>query len=573
VYINRLNTYLILIALAALLSPCTAMAAANNQSNISKILEINDSTLNSTLARYPLFILDCYEAGCDPCQRMNGTLDELSLELSGQVIFGKINADENNKTASMYNVTNFPTLLIFKNGTFIEKEIGYGSKAGIVDIINRLKPGLNTILVETDQNSATQATQAKTQKESCSNMTKLDQPVLQAFVVSYCPFGLQMQRVLSGVVDQIPSLSGNIKVRYIVEKASGDTIGANETGGQAINFTSMHGQTEADENLRQICIREEQPNVYWRYISCFLESGNSSRCINTAGVDEDNLNGCLADKSRGLRYVRNDYNLTQQFKITASPTLVMNGQIVSEHDFGGRTEDAIKNLLCCGFSSRPVFCSINLSKENAKIGFTSTLGIQPASQSQVQTSLATIPLAKVGENNPPLPVLVTDQTVSMAIKKYPLFVLMGFADWCEYCRMMNATILELSKELQGKVTFGLIDAEKNNETAEKYGLVSYPKLLIFRNGTLINAQIGYKSTSDFSGILEGLVTGLNTSRGHQALPPSPVASQRIYAAMEITDNATVENDKISRYLDKILEAAEINRTDGNVINIFITIMN
>jgi thiol-disulfide isomerase/thioredoxin len=56
---------------------------------------------------------------------MNALLSELSLELSGQVTFGKINAEENNWT---YNVTSYPTLLMFKNGTLVEKEVGFGSK-------------------------------------------------------------------------------------------------------------------------------------------------------------------------------------------------------------------------------------------------------------------------------------------------------------------------------------------------------------------------------------------------------------------------------------------------------------
>jgi thioredoxin 1 len=559
VYINRLPICIALIVLAALLAPCSAMALADPQSNASKILELNDSTLNSTLAIYPFFILDCYEPGCNPCQRMNATLSELSLELGVQAAFGRINAKENSKTAEAYNVTTtYPTLLIFKNGTLVQKDEGFGSKAGIVGNLRRLNPNLNTSHVTSAKSSAAK-TPIRVQK-NCSDLKKLEDPMLEAFIVSYCPFGLQMQRALSGIVGQIPDLSQNIKVRYIVKMADG-------------NVTSMHGQKESDENLRQICMREEQPAKFWKYTSCFLESGNSSQCLKTSKVDEVKLNGCLADGKRSLKYARDDFNITQQFDITGSPTLMMNGQIVSESDFGGRTEQAVKNLLCCGFGSRPDSCSINLSTEKVKAGFTSKESQQPANQAKAQASLKVIPLTKLGENKPALPMLVTDNTIASALKKYPSFVLMGFADWCGYCQTMNATILDLSKELQGQVAFGLIDAEKNNRTAEKYNLVSYPRLLIFRNGTLVSTQTGYKSKSEFATVLKGLIPGLNASRSNPTLPEPSVASQRPGIITKVKNDAVSGNDTTLRYLDKVLEAAAIKRTAGNTVNVFIININ
>ena len=136
-----------MITLSALLVSCSAMAVANLQSNVNKISELNDRSLNNTLAIYPFFILDCYEPGCDPCQRMNATLVELSLGLGGQAGFGKINAKENNRTAETYNITSYPTLLIFQNKTLVEKAVGFGSKSMIVGKLRRLKPDLNTSLV------------------------------------------------------------------------------------------------------------------------------------------------------------------------------------------------------------------------------------------------------------------------------------------------------------------------------------------------------------------------------------------------------------------------------------------
>lgn len=270
-----------------------------------------------------------------------------------------------------------------------------------------------------------------------------------------------------------------------------------------------------------------------------------------------------------------DFNETAQYGITGSPTLILNGERVSESDFGGRTEQALKSLICCGFASPPEFCSKNLSGEKAKTGFTSKKKEQqPAGQASA-AKLKTIPLAKVGESNPSRPVLVTDRTMARAVKEYPVFVLMGFADWCGYCQMMNATVQELSRALQGQVTFGLMNAEQNNQTAKEYNLVSYPRLLVFNNGTLVSTQKGYKSSSQFATILKGLIPSLDASQSNLTISPPHASVQRQDVMTKVIRNINVTdgNDTTLRYLETILGAAGINRTTGNTINIFIVNMN
>ena len=558
-YIKRLLMHLLLIALVVLLVSCSVLSLAYaGQPDDRRIMELNDSSINSTLAGNSFFVLDAYKPGCEPCQRMNASLSELSVELGGQIAFGRINALENRKTAERCNITSYPTLIIFKNETVIDKKKGFGSKSRIVSHLLELKPDLNTSLVILEKTSAASKPSTKVQK-NCSDIKKTEQPMLEAFIVSYCPFGLQMQRVLLGIVSQIPDLSQNIIVRYIIEMEDG-------------NVTSMHGQEESDENLRQICIREEQPDKYWKYISCFLKSGNSSQCLRTAAVSEASLSGCLGQESRGLKYAMDDLNKTQQFDITGSPTLLLNGEIVKESDFGGRTEQALKNLLCCGFAARPDFCSTNLSTEKAKTGFTSKAKKGDiGGPVKAPKSLETMPLAEVGEKNPAKPVLVTDRTMNKALQEYPIFVLMGFADWCGYCQMMNATVQELSRELQGQVVFGLMDAEKNNQTAEIYNLFSYPRLLIFLNGSLISTQSEYKSSSELMRVLKENIPNLDKSRSGLVLPSPSLSIRRQDVTMDMVGNISDidGNDTTLKYLEMILDVAAVNRTTGNTINIFI----
>src|SRR3989344_1661381 len=94
-----------------------------------------------------------------------------------------------------------------------------------------------------------------------ANVEKVAKTSLEAYVVSGCPFGLQMQRAMLNAVETAPALNDYMKVRYIGDvSADGKTI------------TAMHGKVEAEHNLEQICIREEQSSKYWKYVGKYMEA-------------------------------------------------------------------------------------------------------------------------------------------------------------------------------------------------------------------------------------------------------------------------------------------------------------
>lgn len=184
---------------------------------------------------------------------------------------------------------------------------------------------------------------------------------LEAFIVSGCPYGLQMQRILAPIAT---GLGANIKVRY---------IGSIENG----TITSMHGDAEAQENLRQICIREEQADKYWPYVSEYMKKGNTESALTIAGIDKAKLNTCMTDASKGLKYAQADFDLANSRGVSGSPTLFLNGSQVSEYEFGAdnnatgseRSAENVKNLLCYGFTAKPAACSTVLAKEPASSNF------------------------------------------------------------------------------------------------------------------------------------------------------------------------------------------------------------
>lgn len=207
----------------------------------------------------------------------------------------------------------------------------------------------------------TETTTEVTQKKTCEEITKKETPVLEAFVVSHCPFGLQMQRVLNEIVKNIPQLAQYIRVEYMGEVVDGKIL--------SMHDNNTPGGAEGTENLRQICLREEQPDKYWPYIDCYIKEGKSDECLVSSKIDVSKLTSCMNDTSKGIVYAQKDFEREKKFNVTGSPTLILNDEGVSEFDFGGRTAEAVKTVLCCGFENQPSFCQTKLTTNQAAASF------------------------------------------------------------------------------------------------------------------------------------------------------------------------------------------------------------
>ncbi len=94
------------------------------------------------------------------------------------------------------------------------------------------------------------------------------------------------------------------------------------------------------------------------------------------------------------------------------------------------------------------------------------------------------------ENMPDSPVPVTDADFNEHIQKYDTLVVDCWAPWCGPCRMIGPVINELAKEMQGKIVFGKLNVDENPTTASKFGIMSIPTLLIFKNGEMVDRLIG-----------------------------------------------------------------------------------
>jgi hypothetical protein len=202
--------------------------------------------------------------------------------------------------------------------------------------------------------------------------SKTDKAMLQFFVMSFCPYGNQMEDILRPVFDLIGS-KADIQPQYIFDKVSGGladyckprvgdpaqcatyvtnkyfttvdeckkTIAANlaqctdEKSYIKIGdnfYTSLHGRIEANQNIREICAwnQTSDKKQWWDFVgnvnkNCTAQ--NADTCweeqAKKASLDAAKITECFNKDAQSL--IEKEIALTDQYKVTGSPTVLING--------------------------------------------------------------------------------------------------------------------------------------------------------------------------------------------------------------------------------------------------------
>lgn len=81
-------------------------------------------------------LVDFWAEWCGPCRMVGPIVEELAKDYDGKAVIGKVNVDEHGDISSKFGIRNIPTLLVFKNGEVVDKQVGVAQKsvlAGKID--------------------------------------------------------------------------------------------------------------------------------------------------------------------------------------------------------------------------------------------------------------------------------------------------------------------------------------------------------------------------------------------------------------------------------------------------------
>ena len=101
-----------------------------------KTLEITDSNFNDVISKNKTVLVDFWAEWCGPCRMIGPIIEELANEYKGKAIIGKLDVDSNQESSIKYGVRSIPTILTFKDGEIVDRQVGAVPKETLTNVID-----------------------------------------------------------------------------------------------------------------------------------------------------------------------------------------------------------------------------------------------------------------------------------------------------------------------------------------------------------------------------------------------------------------------------------------------------
>ncbi|MBM3309244.1 MAG: hypothetical protein FJY77_03230 [Candidatus Altiarchaeales archaeon] len=157
---------------------------------------------------------------------------------------------------------------------------------------------------------------------------------LDLFVMSMCPYGVMAEKNLKEVLDLFGDKI-NFTLRFIADQSADGS------------FSSLHGQKEVDEDLRQVCAIKYYPDKYYSYVLCIDENYSNAAsiwqdCAQKSGLNASTIKTC-SEGSEGKQLLAENIKFGNELGIGSSPTFLINGK---KQVGGAMPAETIKQNIC-----------------------------------------------------------------------------------------------------------------------------------------------------------------------------------------------------------------------------------
>jgi protein-disulfide isomerase len=199
-----------------------------------------------------------------------------------------------------------------------------------------------------------------------TEVVKAEKPKAQAFVMAFCPYGLQFLKAYVPVMELLGD-KADLEIHFV--------------------DYAMHGKDEIDGNSYIYCVQKEEKAKLNAYLRCFLESGDYTACVATANINSTKIDTCVSqlDTQYNLTGMFNDQStwasgyyplypvetdLNDQYGVRGSPTFVLNGEQVAMTSANKnlRSAEELKKVICSSFITPPAECDTALRTETEAAG-------------------------------------------------------------------------------------------------------------------------------------------------------------------------------------------------------------
>jgi thioredoxin 1 len=91
---------------------------------MGKAIELTDANFDEIISSDKPVLVDFWAEWCGPCKMIGPLVEELAGDYEGKAVIGKLNVDENPSVTARFGVRSIPTLLVFKGGQIVDKQVG-----------------------------------------------------------------------------------------------------------------------------------------------------------------------------------------------------------------------------------------------------------------------------------------------------------------------------------------------------------------------------------------------------------------------------------------------------------------